>query len=136
MVSKFTEFAKTLADPKQAQGVADLYVGLARDANTAWQKQIESVDRSNLETCKRVFNAEELAAAETAVGFFSTYNPGFRDFAKRQLNDPLFTLVMRYVGEQLSEDAIGNPSLPTKPTDTRPLRERAAEALGYSRKAS
>ena len=129
MVTKFTEFAKTLPDTKLAQGVADLYVGMAREANSQWQKQIEDTNRANEAACKAAFSSEELAAAETAVGFFTSFNPGFRDFAKRQLNDPLFTLVMRYVGEQMSEDTIGRPSAPSKPVDNRPLRERAAEKL-------
>jgi hypothetical protein len=133
MVTKFTEFAKGLPDKKLAQGVADLYVQMAREANSAWQKQIEDTDKANAEACKARFAPEELAAAETAVGWFSSYEPDFRAFAKRQLNDPVFTNAMRLVGELLSEDELGVPSPPSRPADTRTLMKRAQETL-YGRK--
>lgn len=140
MLKKFTEaVGGKWADGKLSmspQQVADLYVEMARDANTAWQAQIEKLNSDNEASCKARFSAEELKAAETAVGFFSSYEPAFRDFAKRQLNDPTFTNAMRMVGELLSEDELGdNGPPPPPPKDTRPLRERAAEAL-YGRKPS
>jgi hypothetical protein len=135
MVKRFTEYAKGLPDKKLAQGVADLYVEMAREANTQWQQQIESLDKSNAEACKKRFSPEELSAAESAVGFFSSYDETFRDLAKRQLNDPTFTNAMRLIGELLSEDEIGRPEPPPRPTDKRPLRERAQATL-YPRKAN
>lgn len=129
MVAKFTEFAKALPDKKLAQGVANLYVEMARDANAAWQKTVEDTDKANAAACKAQFAPEELAAAETAVGWFSSFDPKFREVAKRQLNDPVFTNAMRLVGELLSEDDLGKPEPAPPAADKRPLRERAAEKL-------
>lgn len=139
MVKKFTETVKgKLADGKvvmSPQDVANLLVDMARDGNTVWQQQIADLNKSNETACKARFSGEELAASETAVGFFSSYSPAFRDFAKRQLNDPEFVNAMRIVGELLSEDEIGAPSPPPPAKDNRPLRERAADKL-YPRKAN
>lgn len=136
---KFTDALKgKWADGKLSmspQQVADLYVDVARDAAKAWDAQVKKLDTDNEAACKARFSPEELKAAEGAVGFFSSYEPGFREFARRQLNDPTFINAMRLVGELLSEDDLGSPTPPPKPSDNRSLRERAAEAL-YGRKPS
>lgn len=133
MAKKFSEAVKgKWADGKLSmspQQVADLYVELARDAGKAWDAQVKKLDTDNKAACEARFSAEELKAAEGAIGFFSSYEPGFRDFARRQLNDPTFTNAMRLVGELLSEDSLGPVTPPPKPVDNRSLRERAAEKL-------
>ena len=133
MVTKFQDAIKgRVKDGNltlKPQEVADLYVDLARDANNAWQKQVEKLNTDNEAACKARFSAEELSAAESAVGFFSSNEPAFRDFAKRQLNDPTFVNAMRLIGELLQEDSVGRPE-PTPPVaDKRPLQQRAAEKL-------
>jgi len=128
MVTKFTEALKSYP-PESRQKTADLYVELARDANAQWLKTIEDTNRTNEAACKATFSSEELAAAKTAVGWFASFDPKFREVAKRQLNDPVFTNAMRLVGELLSEDDLGRPEPPPKPVDNRSLRERAQEKL-------
>jgi hypothetical protein len=127
-VAKFTEYAKKLP-PGMAQSAADVYVEMARDAASAWDAQIKAVNAANEAACKATFTGEELAAAETAVGWFSRFDPKFREVAKRQLNDPTFVNAMRLVGMSLSEDTLGKPSAPPPPVDKRSLHERAAAAL-------
>lgn len=92
------------------QQIADWYVDQARDANAAWQKQITDLNVSNETACKKEFTAQQLTGAETAVGWFTAnVNPGFRELAKRQLNDPVFVNAMVVVGEMLSEDSFEAP---------------------------
>jgi hypothetical protein len=134
MVTKFTDTVKAkMVDGKlgmSPQEVATLYVDMARDANADWQKQVEQTDAKNSQFCKEHFSTEQLAASETAVGFFSDSDPGFRDFAKRQLNDPRFVNLMRYIGESLAEDNFDpNQRIPLVTVDKRPLHQRLGEKL-------
>lgn len=110
------------------QKLVDVYVDLARDANTAWQKQIEQLNTDNEATCKARFTPEQLAASESAVGWFSSYEPSFREFAQRQLNDPVFVNAMRLVGEALQEEEF-IPAAPPGPTKKTP-----AQIMGYDKK--
>lgn len=115
------------------QQIADWYVDQARDANAAWQKQIETTNAANEAACKQRFSAPQLAAAETAVGWFSSLDPAFREVAKRQLNDPTFTNAMRIVGEMLSEDTFETASRAPPPSN-RPRTRAEAAALLYPKK--
>jgi hypothetical protein len=133
MVTKFTDTVKAkMVDGKlgmSPQEVATLYVDMARDANADWQKQVEQTDAKNAKFCKEKFKPEQLAAAETAVGFFADSDPDFREFAKRQLNDPRFVNLMRYIGESLAEDNFEPGRLPAVTVDKRPLHQRLGEKL-------
>jgi hypothetical protein len=135
--ASFTAFLKEKmqADGKlslTSQEVLDQYVAQARDAQARWQKQIQDTDKANEAVCKQRFTPAQLAASETAVGFFSSFDPAFRDFAKRQLNDPVFVNAMRTVGERLSEDTFEIGGTPPAPVG----RKSAAERMGYTRKTN
>lgn len=131
-VAKFMEAIKTATvDGKfevTPQKLVDVYVDLARDANTAWQKQIEQLDTDNAAACKARFTPEQLAASESAVGWFASYEPSFRDFAKRQLNDPVFVNAMRLVGEALQEEEFIPAAAPG------PSKKTPAQIMGYDKK--
>lgn len=133
MVAQFADSVKgKLIDGKlqmTPQEVADLYVAMARGANADWQKQVEDTNKANEVACKSRFSAEELTAAETAVGWFSSFEPAFRDFSKRQLNDPTFTNAMRIVGELLSED-----EFPDRPATPAPAKKTPAQRMGYDKR--
>jgi len=131
---KFESFlrAKLTADGKvtlTSQEVLDQFVEQAQDANARWQKQVADTDKANEAVCKERFTPAQLSAAETAVGFFSSFDPAFRDLAKRQLNDPVFINAMRNVGERLSEDTFEIAGTPPPP----PNRKSAAERMGYAK---
>jgi hypothetical protein len=133
--SKFDAFLRTklTADGKvtlTSQEVLDQFLEQAQDANARWAKQITDTDKANEAICKQRFTPAQLSLSETAVGFFSSFDPEFRDFAKRQLNNPVFVNAMRNIGERLSEDAfeIGNASPPPV------SKKSAAERMGYSKK--
>src|SRR5580700_7305369 len=105
--TKFDSFlrGKLSADGKvvlTSQEVTDHFIEQAKDANTRWAKQMEDLDKSNADACKARFTPAQLSQAEAAVGFASSIDPGFREFAKRQLNDPVFVNFMREIGERLS----------------------------------
>lgn len=112
-----------------SQAVLDQFVEQARDANTRWHKQIADTDKANETACRARFTPAQLSVAETAVGFFSSFDPAFRDLAKRQLNDPVFVNAMRIIGERLSEDTFetGGHSPPPAP------KKSAAERMGYAK---
>lgn len=129
-VSKFEAFVKgqLKADGTVAlkpQALLDAYLDQARDAHARWEKSLQDLDASNAAACKQRFSAEQLSASETAVGFFSSFDPAFRDFAKRQLNDPTFVNAMRLVGERLGEDTFEQGGRPPPPAKSR------AERMGY-----
>ncbi len=135
--AKFTTFIKSKLTPDgkvllSSQEVVDAYLEQARDAYTLWQKQIEDQNKTNEAECKSRFTPAQLSQAETAVGFFASYDPQFRDWAKSQLNSPIFTNAMRLVGERLSEDTFeiagAQPVTPPK--------KSAAERMGYTKKAN
>jgi len=133
--AEFTAFlkGKMQADGKvllTSQEVLDQYVAQARAANARWQKQIQETDKANEVACKERFTAPQLAAAETAVGFFASFDPAFRDFAKRQLNDPVFVNAMRNVGERLSEDTFEIGAPPS------PVRKKSAAEIMYGKKTN
>jgi hypothetical protein len=99
------------------QEVVDLFASQARDANTRWQKSLDTLNTTNEAECKSRFTPAQLAASERAIGFLSSFEPQFRELAKIQLNSPIFVNAMRIVGERLSEDNFeraGNPS-PARP---------------------
>jgi hypothetical protein len=128
----FEAFVKSKLQPDgklslTAQEVVDTYVAQARDAYTRWQKQIQDTDKANADTCKARFTPAQLAQSETAVGFFSSYDPQFREFAKSQLNSPVFVNAMRLVGERLSEDSFE----PAGNQPATPARRTPAERMGY-----
>src|SRR5579885_3623127 len=121
-VSKFETFMKGALKPDgtvalKPQDLLNAYVEQAKDAHARWEKSLQDLDASNAAACKQRFSAQQLSAAETAVGFLSSFDPAFRDLAKRQLNDPTFVNAMRLVGERLSEDTFepaGRPPAPKK----------------------
>lgn len=131
---KFESFlrGKLTADGKvtlTSQEVVDQFIEQAQDANARWQKQVTETDKANETLCKQRFSQAQLSAAETAIGFASSLDPAFRDFSKRQLNDPTFVNFMREIGERLSEDtfeAAGNPP----PVQN---KKSAAERMGYAK---
>jgi hypothetical protein len=132
--AKFTEALKSgLKDGKltlTGQQIVDLYVSQARDAQSAWQDQIKSLDAANLAACKKGFTAEEISAAETAVGWMtSRFDPSFRDdYAKRQLNDPRFVRLMSMIHDAyIAEDTFEPGTKPSPATDTRNTRQKFQE---------
>lgn len=86
------------------QDVVDLYAEQARDAFTAWQQQITTQDAAWKTESESRFSKAQLAAAETGVGFLSSFDPQFRDLTKGIANHPAFVNAMRVIGERLSED--------------------------------
>lgn len=131
---KFESFlkAKLSADGKvnlTSQEVVDQFLEQGRDANARWHKQIQDTDKANEAVCKERFTPAQLSAAETAIGFAASYDPAFRDFAKRQLNDPVFVNFMRNIGERLSEDTFEIAGSPPPPTN----KKSAAERMGYAK---
>jgi len=98
---KLTADGKALLSPQE---VVDLFAAQARDANTLWQEQIVAQDKAWEEESKARFSETQLKAAETGVGFLSSFDPQFRDLAKQFKNHPAFVNAMRVVGERLSED--------------------------------
>lgn len=132
--TKFESFlkAKLTADGKvtlTSQEVLDQFLEQARDADARWHKQIQDTDKANEAACKERFTPAQLSASETAVGFFSSFDPAFRDFAKRQLNDPVFVNAMRNVGERLSEDTFDIAGSPPPVAN----KKSAAERMGYAK---
>lgn len=114
------------------QQLVDLYHGMAKDANTVWQAQIAQIKTDNEAACKARFTAPQLAAHDTAVGWFASYDPAFRDYANNQLSDPRFVNAMRLIGEALQEDGLipastGGPSSGEKPKKT------PAQRMGYAK---
>lgn len=131
---KFETFlrAKLGADGKvtlTSQEVVDQFIDLAQGANRNWQQSQVDKDKANEAACKERFTPAQLSAAETAVGFFSSFDPAFRELAKRQLNDPVFVNAMRNVGERLSEDTFEIAGTPPPPVN----RKSAAERMGYAK---
>ena len=131
---KFETFlrSKLTADGKvtlTSQEVLDQFLEQAQDANSRWAKQVEDTDKANEAACKKRFSAMQLSAAEAAVGFASSFDPAFRDFAKRQLNDPVFVNFMREIGERLSEDTFETAGTPPPPVN----KKSAAERMGYAK---
>lgn len=131
---KFESFLRTKlgADGKvtlTSQEVLDQFLEQAQDANARWTKQIEDTDKANEATCKERFTPAQLSRAESAVGFFSSFDPEFRDFAKRQLNNPVFVNAMRNIGERLSEDTFEIGNSPPPPAS----KKSAAERMGYAK---
>jgi hypothetical protein len=113
-----------------SQEVADHFIEQAKDANVRWRKQIEDLDKSNEAVCKSRFTPAQLSKAEAAVGFAASIDPDFREFAKRQLNDPTFVNFMREIGERLSEDEFEVGSMPSAPARKGPMtRAEAGKAL-------
>lgn len=112
--ASFDEFMK--AGKLGQQDIVDHFAAQARLANTAWQAQQKAQNDAWEAECKTRFNAAQLAAAETGVGFLSSFDPQFRDIAQQFKNHPSFVNAMRVVGERLSEDTFeGGGRPPTAP---------------------
>lgn len=122
-VEKFKGFVS--AKPRDAEGkftltaqeMVDVFADQARQANTRWQAQLAAQDKAWEAESRARFSAPQLAAAETGIGFLSSFEPAFRDLAKSYRNNPSFVNAMRIVGERLAEDTFeqgrGNPA-PTR----------------------
>jgi hypothetical protein len=139
-VTKFETVVKAALKPDgtvslKPQELLNAYLDQARDAHARWEKQLEELNTTNEATCKQRFSAQQLSSAETAVGFLSSFDPAFRDLAKRQLNDPTFVNAMRLVGERLSEDTFepaGRSASATKSPREMTRAERA-QRMGYTK---
>jgi hypothetical protein len=116
-----------------SQEVVDAFVEQAVDANARWNQQIEARNAENEATCKSRFTPTQLSVAESAVGWASSMDPSFREFAKSQLNDPVFVNFMRAVGERLSEDEFEVGSMPSAPQRKGPMTRAEAGKLLYSK---
>jgi hypothetical protein len=136
--TKFEGFIKSkLVDGKvvmTSQEVADHFLEQSRDnvsrVEALVAKQIETINQTNEAACKSRFTAAQLSQAEAAVGFASSIDPAFREFAKRQLNDPVFVNFMREIGERLSEDEFEIGTQPTITQRKGPMtRKQAGQAL-------
>lgn len=139
--SKFETFLKgKLVDGKvvlTSQEVVDQFIEQAADANARWMKQIEAKNTENEAACKSRFTPAQLSTAETAVGWASSMDPSFREFAKGQLNDPTFVNFMRAVGEKLSEDEFEMGTLPSAPQRRQgPMSRKEAGQILYGKPKS
>lgn len=107
--TRFENFVKgKLTDGKLSltpQEVLDHYLEHAQELNTIWQAQQADLNKANEAECKQRFTPAQLAAAETGVGYLSSFDPQFREVAQAFLNHPTFVNAMRLVGERLSEDS-------------------------------
>lgn len=119
--TRFETFVKgKMADGKMTltpQELFDHYLEHATEMNTVWQQRQQDLDTDNKAECQQRFTPAQLAAAETGVGFLSSFEPTFREVAKSFLNHPTFVNAMRIVGERLSEDTFetgGNRQQPAK----------------------
>ncbi len=137
LTQKFEGFLRTkLVDGKAvmtSQEVADHFLDLAKDANSRWMKQMEDLNASNETACKSRFTPAQLSQAEAAVGFASSIDPGFREFAKRQLNDPVFVNFMREIGERLSEDEFERGTIPSLAPRKGPMTRAEAGKTLYGK---
>lgn len=136
-VSQFETFlkAKTVdAEGKftmTAQELIDNYATQARTAFQRWQSQLAEQNTTWEAESKARFTAPQLAAAETGIGFLTSFEPEFRELAKSFRNNPSFVNAMRVVGERLSEDTFeiaGAP--PPQPS------KRAAKDVMYPKRAT
>ena len=135
-VTKFTDFVKgktPTADGKvtlSPQEIVDLFADQARTAQQRWQTQLAAQDKAWEAESKARFSAPQLAAAETGIGFLTSYEPAFRELAKSYRNNPAFVNAMRIVGERLSEDTFEKgASNPTPP-------KRAPKDILYPKRAT
>jgi hypothetical protein len=131
-VSKFEAFlkAKSPVDGKfsmTAQELIDEYASQARTAYQRWQTQLAEQNSTWEAESKARFTAPQLAAAETGIGFLTSFEPAFRELAKSFRNNPSFVNAMRVVGERLSEDTFEIAGAPP-PQIT---KKSAAERMGY-----
>jgi hypothetical protein len=116
-----------------SQEVIDQFIEQATDANARWSKKIEQTNTENEAACKARFTPAQLSQAEAAVGFASSIDPAFRDFAKRQLNDPVFVNFMREIGTRLSEDDFEIGSIPSAPARKGPMTRKEAGQVLYGK---
>lgn len=131
-VTKFTEFVEAKTPDSEgkftltAQELVDVFADQARGASQRWQTQLAAQDKKWETESKSRFTAPQLAAAETGIGFLTSYEPSFRDLAKSYRNNPAFVNAMRVVGELLSEDTFltGTAAPPT-------TQKSRAERMGY-----
>lgn len=120
-ISKFETFLKGKSpgtDGKftmSAQELVDNYADQARVANQRWQAQLVEQDKTWAAESKVRFSAPQLAAAETGIGFLTSFEPAFRELAQSFRNHPSFVNAMRVVGERLSEDTFEIAGAPPTP---------------------
>lgn len=131
--TKFETFVKgKLADGKitlSPQELVDAYLEQARDANQRWMADQVAQDKQWETESKQRFNETQLAAAETGVGWLSSFDPQFREVAKAFKNHPTFVNAMRLVGERLSEDTF-------EPVGTRvPSGRKSAKDVLYPKQS-
>lgn len=124
-VEKFQSFltSKAPVDGKitlTAQELVDVYADQARQASTRWQSQLAAQDKAWEAESKGRFSPSQLAAAETGVGFLSSFEPSFCELAKSFRNNPGFVNAMRIVGERLSEDEFLVAAAPPAPAKRAP----------------
>ena len=112
------------------QDVVDTFADLARDANTRWQASIVAQDKAWEAESKGRFSPTQLAAAETGVGFLSSFEPAFRELSKGFRNNPTFVNAMRVVGERLSEDTFEIGQAATTPA------KRSAKDIMYPKRTN
>jgi len=121
---------KLVLDPQQA---VDFFVENALGPwGEAWQQQVKQTSDTNEAACKRAFSPEELAAAETTVGWLNDrFDSSFREnFARRQLNDPTFVRLLNLIHDAyIAEDQFPAPGSRPVERDARPLLERAQDRL-------
>jgi hypothetical protein len=119
-VEKFKGFlaSKTPVDGKitlTAQELVDVYADQARTASQRWQAQLTQQDKTWEAESKQRYSPAQLAAAETGVGFLSSFDPAWRELSKSFRNHPVFVNAMRIVGERLSEDEFLTSNTPPAP---------------------
>jgi hypothetical protein len=135
-VTKFTEFVKAKAPNAEGkvtlspQEIVDLFADQARTAQARWQAQLAAQDKAWEAESKSRFTAPQLAAAETGIGFLTSYEPAFRELAKSYRNNPSFVNAMRIVGERLSEDTF------EKGTGAPASAKRAPKDIMYPKRAN
>lgn len=87
------------------QDVVDLYVAQAREAYENWQREVTAQSETWKAESRTRFSVAQLEAAETGVGFLSSFEPSFRELVKGIADHPSFVNAMREIGERLSEDS-------------------------------
>lgn len=106
------------------QEIVDVFAEQSRGAYSRWQSQMTAQDKAWEAESKARFSAPQLKAAETGIGFLTSFEPSFRELAKGYRNNPSFVNAMRIVGERLSEDTFEVAGTP-------PAVKRAAKDIMY-----
>jgi hypothetical protein len=133
-VAKFDASVRPLLGPDgklslTPQQLADLFVDQARDGQVRWQQQITEQNAAWEAESRQRFSTQQLAAAETGVGFLSSFDPAFRELSREFKNNPTFVNAMRVVGERLSEDKFEIDGTPAPAAQKR----SRAQVMGYAK---